>query len=149
MAEPAYVYTIDPYPQQYEDVTRVHPFYTALREDGKLITTRCKRCGAVHWPPRVVCRECLSDDVEWIDLPKRGQIAAFSISEAGIDPRFKPPVVYAIIDFAETGVRIISPLVETDAAEVTVGAEVELKVVDVPPDQDGRRRVMFYFKLVK
>lgn len=142
-----YIYTMDPYPQQYEDINRVHKFYENLRERGQLTTTKCRECGAVHWPPRIICRECLSDNLEWIDLPNEGKITAFSISYAGIDPQFKPPVVYAIIDYDEAGVRIISPLVDTNVDEVTVGSEVQLKVVDVPPDQDGRKRVMFFYRL--
>jgi hypothetical protein len=41
-------------------------------------------------------------------------------------------------------VRIISPLIETDPDDVSVGGEVVLKVVDAPRD-----RVLFFFTLKK
>ena len=142
----AYCYTMDMYPQQYEDVNRVYKFYENLRESEKLTTTRCLDCGSIHWPPRVICRDCLSENLEWIDLPEEGTITSFSVSTAGVAPQFKPPVVFAIIEY-ENGVRIISPLVDTDINQVAIGKKVVLKVVDVPPDHLDRKRVMFYFKL--
>ena len=147
MAE-TYCYTMDMYPQQYEDVNRVHHFYEVLREQSKLITTKCVDCGAVLWPPRVVCRECLSDNLEWVDLPEEGTISSFSVSVAGVAPQFKPPVIYSVIDF-ENGVRIVSPIVDTDPEDIEVGKKVVLQPVDVPPDHLGRKRVMFFFKLKK
>jgi len=145
MAE-AYCYTMDMYPQQYEDTNRVYKFYENLREHEKLSTTKCKDCGATHWPPRVVCRDCLSENLEWIDFPEEAKISSFSVSTAGVAPQFKPPVVFAIMDY-DNGVRIISPLVETAPEDVAVGKAVKLKVVDIPPDFIGRKRVMFYFRL--
>ena len=147
MVERGYIYTMDIYPQQYEDMNRVYKFYEYLREENKLTTTKCNDCGKVHWPPRVVCRECLSDNLEYIDLPSVGKVVAFSVSYAGVAPQFTPPVTYAIIDYPEYEIRLISPLIETDVAKVEVGSEVELKIVDVDPDQDGRKRVMFFYKL--
>ena len=45
-------FALDFYPLQAPEFTRIHPFFDNLRK-GKLTTTNCTRCGAVHWQPRV------------------------------------------------------------------------------------------------
>ena len=134
------VYICDPVPQQGADQNRIYPFYEHLRE-GRLTTTRCMECNHITWPPKVVCTECMSDKLEWVDFPATGKIYAFTIQVGGVPPGFTPPLVYALIDF-DNGVRVISPLVDTKPEDVHVGDEVTLKVVDAP-----RNRVLFFFKL--
>lgn len=45
----------------------VKKFYTSL-DEGKILGKRCKKCGAVQFPPRIVCNECGSMDQEWIEM---------------------------------------------------------------------------------
>lgn len=134
------VYLTDPVPLQTADENRVYKFYDHLKE-GRLTTTQCKQCGHVTWPPRVVCPECISDQLEWVDFPKTGHIYAFTVQEGGNPPGFVPPVIYALIDF-DNGKRIISPILDCIPEEVEAGAEVVLKVVPAYRD-----RVLFFFQL--
>jgi uncharacterized OB-fold protein len=136
------VFICDPVPQQTPDQNRIYPFYDHLREN-RLTSTRCKDCGHITWPPKIVCTECMSDQMEWEDFPPTGRIYAFTVQVGGVPPGFEAPLVYALIDF-DNGLRIISPLIETDPEEVHVGDEVTLKVVNAPRD-----RVLFFFKLKK
>ena len=150
MAEKMTYYSVmDTYPQQYEDTTHLYKFYDYLRE-GKLTTTRCKDCGQVHWPPRVICPECLSDNLEWVDMPKVGTIYSYTVAYAGLPPELvdKAPIVYALVDF-DNGVRIFSAIVDCTPEELKTGLQVELVVREVTPDHLGRVRVAPYFKLVK
>lgn len=134
------VYITDPVPLQTPDQNRIYTFYDNLRE-GRLTTTQCKDCSYIMWPPRVVCPECISDNLEWVGFPEPGRIYAFTVQENGNPPGFPPPMVYALIDF-DNGKRIISPIVDCDPNEVEVGAEVSLKVVPASKD-----RVLFFFTL--
>ena len=45
----------------------VKTFYDAL-EQGKMMGRRCKRCGAVEFPPVICCNSCSSTDLEWIEI---------------------------------------------------------------------------------
>jgi hypothetical protein len=136
------VYICDPVPQETRDQNRIYPFYDHLKQ-GRLTTTTCKDCEHIAWPPRIVCPECMSDDLEWVDFPPSGKIYAFTVQVGGVPPGFEAPLVYALIDF-DNGVRIISPLIDTNPDDVNVGDEVVLKVVDAP-----RERVLFFFRLNK
>lgn len=51
--------------------------------ENKLMGTRCKKCGAVFLPPRPICLECHSTDMEWQRMEGTGQLAAFTVIAVG------------------------------------------------------------------
>ena len=144
-----YLTATDLVAQQYEDTATLHQFYTSLREEQKLVTTKCKSCGHIPWPPRQICPECLSMDYEWVDMPKTGKIASWTAAYAGMPPELmsKAPIVYALVDF-DNGLRISTAILECAPDEAKTGMEVELVVGDVQPDMQGRQRVAPYMKPV-
>lgn len=145
MPEQQYIYVMDPIPQQYEDTTRLYRFFDYLRE-GRFTTTQCNACGKLMWPPRVVCPYCLSDDLSYVDMPTTGRIYSYTVQVGGVPPGFPPPLVYALVDF-DNGMRLFTAVVGAKPEEVAVGKEVELEIRDVAPDQQGRRRVLPFFRL--
>lgn len=56
--EGKYSQTLDIWPVQTKEFNRIYPFYDNLKA-GRFTTTKCKKCGHVMYPPRVVCPECL------------------------------------------------------------------------------------------
>lgn len=144
-----YFTAMDLVAQQYEDTSTLHYFYKALREQSKLVTTKCKKCGHVPWPPRQICPECLSTEYEWVDMPKVGTVASWTAAYAGMPPELaaRAPIVYALVDF-DNGLRMPTAILECKPEEAKTGMKVELVVYDVQPDQQGRRRVAPCFKPV-
>lgn len=47
-------FAFDFVPLQGPEHTRIFPFFENLKQ-GRLTTTKCGKCGAVLWQPRVVC----------------------------------------------------------------------------------------------
>jgi len=68
---------LDFYPLEDEKYTRISQFFKNLKE-RRLTTTKCKRCAQLLWPPRIVCPNCLSDELEWVDLGTEGELYAFT-----------------------------------------------------------------------
>jgi len=138
-----YSYVMDIFPQESRDETRIWEFFENLKL-GKLTTTKCKKCGHIFWPPEVICPKCLSDELEYVEMPKKGRIYAFTVQIGALPPPFKPPLIHALIDF-ENGIRVSGSLVDADPEKLNVGDEVELRIMSIPPDSHGDR-VLFYFK---
>ena len=87
------------------------PFWDAL-SDGRLISTRCRQCGRVSFPPKPLCRSCWSEDIEWIDLPSNG--ALYSLTRVHVVPRaFVSDALYdiGIVDLPN-GVRLMCRLLD-------------------------------------
>ncbi len=141
-----YFRAIDPFPLQSSKNTRLVPFYEALRSQ-KLLTTFCPPCALRHWPPRVVCPECLSDRLDWIELPSRGTIHAYTIQDTGVPPGFPRPLIFAVVCVA--GLRIFTRLVETEPSLVERGRAVRLLPSAVGQDPEGEERYVPTFALVQ
>jgi hypothetical protein len=46
--------------------------------EHKLMGVRCRSCGAQYLPPRPLCSNCYSDDMEWVEMPSEGTLAAYT-----------------------------------------------------------------------
>jgi len=53
-------------------------FFIELKNNKKLLGTKCKKCGKVWMPPRINCSECY-EDTDWIELPHSGTIQVSTI----------------------------------------------------------------------
>ncbi|HQO77739.1 MAG TPA: zinc ribbon domain-containing protein, partial [Thermodesulfobacteriota bacterium] len=125
--------SIDLYPLQSEEHNRIAPFYQHLREN-RFTTTRCTRCGAEPWPPRVVCPECMSDQLEWIDLPVTGVLDTFTIEEVGVPLGFERPLVHGLVKINDR-LTLFSRIVDAKLEELKEGMTVTLKVIPIPRDR--------------
>ncbi len=137
--EQPYVFTMDVFPQETVEQNKLYKFFEYLRE-GRFTTTRCKQCGNVPWPPRTVCPNCFSDDLEWVDLPKKARVYAHTTQWAGVPPGFETPLILAILEF-DSGLKMLSKIVEAKPDQLEIGAEVEFTMIEIPGN-----RVLYAFK---
>ena len=131
--EDKYPVTMDMWPLEAKEFNRIYKFYENLKE-GRFTTTRCKVCGHVAYPPRVICPECYSEDLEWIDLPTKGKVLTFTEEVRGVPLGFEPPLIHAWIDLGEGSPirKILSRVINCPAGKLKEGDEVKLVVFPVP-----------------
>lgn len=155
--EGRYSPTLDMWPIEAKEFNRIYKFYEYLRE-GKFTTTKCKQCGRVAYPPRVICPECYSDELEWVELPKKGKAAVVVEKWGGVPICYEPPLIDAWIDLGgDSPVRhILSRMVNCPPETLKEGDEVQLVVFDVPShpmelrkETKTAERVFFAFEPVE
>ncbi|OPY86269.1 MAG: hypothetical protein A4E72_01714 [Syntrophus sp. PtaU1.Bin208] len=152
ITEGKYAASMDMWPLQGKQFTRIYPFYDHLKE-GRLTTTKCKDCGTRSFPPRVVCPECLSENLEWVDLPTKGKVRIVTEEEVGVPPGFETPLVLAMVDLSGE-MTLITRIKDCPMGALKVGDEVKLCVFPVDPlPFDGKKgednviqRVFFCFE---
>ncbi|MCL4309057.1 MAG: Zn-ribbon domain-containing OB-fold protein [Candidatus Thermoplasmatota archaeon] len=137
-------FLLDFFPLEGPDQTRLARFFERLKE-GHLGTTRCPRCGALHWPPRVACPACHTEDLEWIDLPATGRIYAFSAVLAGAPLGMESDVPFAVglVDLDGVPLRIFGRIDGRPWKELDIGDAVRVEPLDLA---DGR--VFYRFRTV-
>ncbi|MFC6726288.1 Zn-ribbon domain-containing OB-fold protein [Halobium palmae] len=136
---------LDFYERQTEETTEIVEFYDRLRE-GSLSTTECDDCGAVHYPPRIVCPECTSDDLSYVSLPHEGELHAFTEvrGTAPIGMTDDVPFAVGVVDLDGVDVRLSARIEGASYEDLAIGDRVELVLVDIegPKEQD---RVFYRF----
>ncbi|MFC6768182.1 Zn-ribbon domain-containing OB-fold protein [Natrinema soli] len=95
-------------------------------EDGDAYFLECAN-GHGSLPPRRVCPDCGSTDLEEVTLPETGEVQTFTVTHVPT-PAFEEDAPYAtaIADFGP--VRITGQVVGVDPATVETGLEVELEI---------------------
>lgn len=88
--------------------TKASDFLSYL-EKGKVMATRCRRCGTNYFPPRMDCPKCVGSDVEWFEIKGNGKLVTYTVVNYG-PTGFEEdaPYTLAIADF--DGVRIFGRL---------------------------------------
>jgi len=151
-----YPATMDMWPIEAKEFNRNWMFYENLKQ-GRLTTTKCKGCSHVAYPPRVICPQCYSEDLEYTDLPSKGKVIVFSEEVKGVPLGFESPLVHAVIDLGTDPMRrFLTRIINCPAGTLKRGDEVQLKVFEIPPTpiEKGRagtimaERVFFAFEPV-
>ncbi|MDR7555868.1 MAG: Zn-ribbon domain-containing OB-fold protein [Armatimonadota bacterium] len=101
-----------------------------------LAGSRCPRCGACYFPPRLVCARCLHGALETVALSRQGTVYTYTVVHQST-PEFATPYVLAYVDLPD-GVRVLAPLAGIGPDEVAIGLPVELRVEPVRVGADGR-----------
>lgn len=125
-----YAVTMDMYPLQSKEWNRNYPFYDNLKE-GRLTTTACKDCGKQSFPPRVICPQCLSENLGWVDLPTRGQVLVVSEEEIGVPMGFETPLIHALVQIGEF--KMMVRIKGAAMGELKAGDQVKLVVFPIDP----------------
>src|SRR5438034_1692909 len=72
----------------------IEAFYHYCTE-RKLMAVRCVRCKHVMVPPRSICPNCRSIQVEWVQLSPRGKLVTYTVVHVA-PPQFKHMTPYDV-----------------------------------------------------
>lgn len=101
-------------------------FFRALREEKKILGTRCPTCGGVQVPPAPVCGKCFAAMDGWVEVGPAGQVVASAhyVLEFPGQPR-KPPfdMGQILLDGASTPLQHL--LVDCGEKGAPAGLRVE------------------------
>jgi len=130
---------LDFYPLEDTKTTGISQFFTNLK-DGRLTTTKCNRCGKLLWPPRIICSNCFSNELEWVDLGTEGELYAFTEMRIGAPLGFVEDVPFCIGIVKIGGLLISTRIDNAKHDQLKIGDKLKLKIVELDD-----RRVFYRF----
>jgi len=94
-------------------------------ERYRLLAVKCRRCKAIYYPIRSKCLKCGSEDLEYIELPKRGILESYTVIYTAPSrfTRYTPYIVGLIK--LDNGVKILAQLTDVNIDEIHIGMHVE------------------------
>jgi len=121
-------------------------FFAALRDEGKLLATRCEKCGVTYMPPRVYCERCFSRLETWVEAKRTGVVETFTVVHEDRDGEPLPePEIVAFIKIDGTDGGLIHRIGEAKPESLRIGMRVEA-VLKPPKERSGALTDIVYFK---
>jgi uncharacterized protein len=101
-------------------------FYAVLRDDRKIMATRCNQCNKTYMPPESICPECSGKLDEWVEISGKGMVKSFTVINYGEPAQpYPPPFAYALIQMDGADTAMLHVLGEVDLANLKTGLRVE------------------------
>ena len=111
-------------------------FFTALKERGVLLGSRCESCAYTYVPARLFCERCFSELSADTEVGPGGELVSFTIVFRGIEgePLDRPQTLGAVrLDGADA---VLIHRVEPSEEPLEIGERVEV-VVEPEPQRTG------------
>ncbi len=106
-------------------------------EKGKVMTTRCRKCGTNYFPPRLDCPKCLGSDVEWFEIKGNGRLVTYTVVNYG-PTGFEDDAPYALAIADFDGVRIFGRINKgIKEGDIKPGMGLKILPVKLPGDRIG------------
>jgi uncharacterized OB-fold protein len=100
-------------------------FFAGLTR-GELRVRKCYACGAIQWPPRVLCSRCRGDEFQAAVLPDCGVVHTFTVCYRGFDPWFasRTPYAIAVVEISD-GIRLTGNYLGAELSQLACGMPVK------------------------
>ncbi len=106
----------------------IEQFFKFIKE-RKLMAAKCLKCGSKYVPPRPMCTNCFSKELDWVQLDTRGRLLTYTIIHVAPE-QFQSMVPYAY-GIVELGDRLRLPGIirgiDHEKIEVGIGLEVDFE----------------------
>lgn len=105
-------------------------FFTALRDRGVLLGSRCEGCGYTYVPARIFCERCFEGLEPGVQVGPEGELVSFTIAfvDADGDP-LDEPVTYGLVRLDGADAVLLHRVLEPpDDEPLEVGERVEVVI---------------------
>jgi hypothetical protein len=113
-----------------------------IPQHHRLEAGRCKHCGKIYFPQRLVCHDCRAREFETVQLSRQGKVITFTVIHIA-PSQFADQAPYALgIIEVDPGVRLMTQIVDCDLNKIEIGMPVKLEFREVI--QDGEAGIIAY-----
>jgi uncharacterized OB-fold protein len=117
-------------------------YWREIPQRYRLEAAKCKKCGAVSFPPRLVCSSCRAREFESVTLADKGKILTYTIIRVPPQP-FADQAPYAVgIVELDDGARLTGQIVDCHFEDLKIGGRVRIEFRKV--FQEGEAGVIYY-----
>lgn len=112
--------------------------YVDFLNEKKLMGSKCKECGNIDLPPRLVCSNCFKSNPEWKEIKGKGKLASYTtihigssfMNAKGYSP--KKPYCFGTVDL-DDGVSLavhIKGVDESHPESIKIGMRLKVNYED-------------------
>jgi hypothetical protein len=121
-------------------------FFREIKDNGRIMGTRCKKCNLLYVPPRIYCERCFNGLEDWCEIEGKGRVHTYTIAYVDLDgARLTEPILLALVKFPGVYGGLVHRLSEVKPEEVEIGMPVEV-VLKPREERIGSILDIKYFK---
>lgn len=125
-------------------------FFNQLKENGKIMATRCSKCGMVFLPPRSFCGECHQTMDDWVEVGPGGVLVGFtsiyfSVYDGSIGRTRPSPFGAGLIKLDGADTALNHYLNESDIDKLRMGQRVRAVFKE---EREGNIGDILYFNVL-
>ena len=114
--------------------------------EGVLLGVRCRECGIYLFGPATFCQACTAEDLEPIELSRRGTLYSFTVVR--VPPAGWPgPVPYILGEVAlPEGPHVLAEVIDCREGDLKIGIAVELALQAVLDKDSAETRMVYKWR---
>jgi uncharacterized protein len=101
-------------------------YHREISQRYRLEAGKCKKCGEVSFPPRLVCPNCKSNEFETVRLSEEGTLQTFTIIRVASETfSLQTPFAVGIVELND-GVKITTQIADVNFDDLKIGKKVKI-----------------------
>ncbi len=102
-------------------------YWREIPQRYRLEANKCKKCGLVFFPPRLICPQCQNREFEETKLAEKGKVLTFTVIR--VPPhQFVDQAPYAVgIVELDDGVKLTGQIVDCAFEDLKIGKRVKIE----------------------
>jgi len=119
-------------------------FFRAIKDEGRILGTRCPECEITYVPATLFCERCMAELTEWVDVGDTGEVHTYTVLFEDLDGNPLPePEIVAFVRMGDGG--LVHRLAEVEPDELYIGMMVR-PVFKPPEERVGSILDILYFR---
>jgi uncharacterized OB-fold protein len=115
-------------PYAYSAGETISRFLVELRDNARIMATKCPKCQRILLPPRSFCATCfVSLKDQWVEIEPVGELVTFSVCTESITGAPEPPYIVAFVTLGGSSTPMAQFLKGVDLSDIEKVTK-ELKV---------------------
>jgi scaffold protein (connect acetoacetyl-CoA thiolase and HMG-CoA synthase) len=101
-------------------------YFREIPQRYRLEAGKCKKCGQVYFPLRLICPECKSQQFEILKLNPEGKLLTYTIIRVASDKfSIQAPYAVGIVELND-GVKLTTQIADVDFDKIKIGMKLKL-----------------------
>ena len=120
----------------------VPSYWREIPQRYRLEAGKCKKCGKIHFPPRMVCVKCGNKEFKTVTLQTEGKVETYTVIHVA-PSQFTQQVPYALgVVKLKDGVSILAQITDCEPDELKIGMPVKIEFRKI--SEDGEAGILHY-----
>jgi uncharacterized OB-fold protein len=117
-------------------------YHREIPQRYRLEAGKCKKCGNISFPPRLICPKCKGKNFETVKLNDEGVLKTFTIVRVASDKFSKEtPFAVGIVELND-GIKVTTQIADCDLEKLAIGQKVKLVFRRI--QEDGKAGILCY-----